>query len=464
MRTEKFKNLFWFGPKSNIKAGEGLEKGRFPFYTSSPKLTKWIDREQHFDEALIFGTGGLASVHFEDQPFSTSTDCIVTITTNKEIKTKFVYYYLFGNIHLLERGFKGAGLKHISKKYIENLDIPVLPIETQNKIVTILDKASSLVTKREESIQMLDELLRATFLNMFGDPKANPHNFPIRSLPDFYIDKKNGTKCGPFGSALKKDEYIELGVPVWNMDNISKDGKFNSIPNLFISEEKYGELVNYSTYNNDIIISRAGTVGKMCVVKSDFTNSIISTNLIRLRFNDELLPSYFVALMLYCKGGVGRLKKGGDGAFTHMSTGILDSLEFPYPDKDLQLKFEAKQLHFAEIITRLKTSLLEFDTLLKSLVQKVYNGQLNFNVDFELDALVQEIDLQNKENDLSKITGDIAYLQRLVDKLNNQEFKEKDLYDKAKHGVFQLMAVKEEERKVIQEYDENSKSLKLALK
>lgn len=388
MRTEKFKDLFWFAPKSNIKAGDGLDKGRFPFYTSSPKQTKWIDREQHFDEALIFGTGGLASVHFEDQPFSTSTDCIVAITTNKEIKTKFVYYYLFGNIHLLERGFKGAGLKHISKKYIEDLDIPTFPIETQNKIVAILDKASNLKTKREESIALLDELLRATFLDMFGDPKANPYNFPIRGLTEFYIDKKNGTKCGPFGSALKKEEYTELGIPVWNMDNISKDGKFNHVPNLYISEEKYKELENYSTYDKDIIISRAGTVGKMCVVKSDFPNSIISTNLIRLRFNEELLPSYFVALMLYCKGGIGRLKKGGDGAFTHMSTGILDSLEFPYPDKDLQIKFEAKQTHFAEIIVRLENSLLELDTLLKSLVQKVFNGQLNFNVDFELDALI----------------------------------------------------------------------------
>ncbi|MEP7268053.1 MAG: restriction endonuclease subunit S [Saprospiraceae bacterium] len=172
MRTEKFKDLFGFGQKSNIKAGDGLDKGRFPFYTSSPKLTKWIDKEQHFDEALIFGTGGLASIHFEDQPFSTSTDCIVAITTIKEIKTKFVYYYLFGNIHLLERGFKGAGLKHISKKYIENLDIPILPIETQNKIVAILDKASSLIRRREENIELLDELLKSTFIKMFG--KQNP--------------------------------------------------------------------------------------------------------------------------------------------------------------------------------------------------------------------------------------------------------------------------------------------------
>ena len=78
--------------------------------------------------------------------------------------------------------------------------------------------------------------------------------------------------------------------------------------------------------------------------------------------------------------------------------------------------------------------------------------------------MIREIDIQKKENDLSKITGDIAYLQRLIDKLNNQEFKEKDLYDKAKHGVFQLMAVREEERMVVQEYNENSKSVKLALK
>lgn len=464
MKTEKFKTLFDFAPKSNVKAGDGFDEGNFPFYTSSSILKKRIDKAQYFDEALIFGTGGSASVHFAAEPFATSTDCIVAITKHEDLNAKFVYYYLFGHVHLLERGFKGVGLKHISKKYIDNLDIPIFPIETQNKIVAVLDKASDLVRKREQTIQLLNELLRATFLNLFGDPKLNPHNFPIRNLTDFYIDEKNGTKCGPFGSALKKDEYTDDGVPVWNMDNISKDGKFLSFPNLFITEDKFKQLENYSTLNNDIIISRAGTVGKMCVVKTEYHKSVISTNLIRVRFNEELLPTYFVALMLYCKGGIGRLKKGGDGAFTHMSTGILDTLEFPYPNVDLQREFEVKQTHFQEIGNRLKYSLSEFDTLLKSLAQKVFNGQLNFNIDFELDALIREIDLHKKENDISKIEEDIAYLQRLIDKLNAQEFKEKDLYDKAKHGVFQLMAVKEDDRKIIQKYDDKTKSIKLVLK
>jgi len=461
MKTEKFGNLFFFHEKSRIKAGDGLEEGNFPFYTSSQVLNKWLNSSQLNSRSIIFGTGGKASIHYAEGRFSVSTDCLAASSKQQFMNIKFVYYYILGNIHILERGFKGAGLKHISKKYIENLSIPILPFDSQNKIVAVLDKATSLVSKREETIKLLDELLRATFLDMFGDPKVNPYNFSIKLLSDFYIDKKNGTKCGPFGSALKKEEYKEQGVPVWNMDNISKDGKFIAIPNLFIDIHKFKKLENYSVFNNDIIISRAGTVGKMCVVNSEYPNSIISTNLIRVRFNDRLLPSYFVALMLYCKGGIGRLKKGGDGAFTHMSTGVLDSLEFPYPSIELQKKFELKQIQFNFITAKLKSSLSELESLFKSLIQKIFKGELNFNIDLELDSLIKEINLQKKENDLSKIVTDFAYLQRLIDRLNSQEFKERDLYDKAKHAVFQLL---KEDHKIVQEYDEISKSLKLVMK
>lgn len=78
--------------------------------------------------------------------------------------------------------------------------------------------------------------------------------------------------------------------------------------------------------------------------------------------------------------------------------------------------------------------------------------------------MIREIDLQKKENDLSRISGDIAYLQRLVDKLNAQEFVEKDLYDKAKHAAFQLMEVKAEKRQITQKYNEKTESIELALK
>ncbi|MEB3800474.1 restriction endonuclease subunit S [Flavobacterium columnare] len=150
MMIKKFVSLFDFLPKSKVKAGDGLEEGDFPFFTSSSILKKRINKAQYFDEAIIFGTGGSASIHHSNEPFSTSTDCIIAKIKNKDINTKFVYYYLFGNIHLIERGFKGAGLKHISKKYIENIEIPIFSIEIQNKIVSVLDKASEIINKKIE--------------------------------------------------------------------------------------------------------------------------------------------------------------------------------------------------------------------------------------------------------------------------------------------------------------------------
>ena len=460
MRTEKFKDLFWFGPKSNIKAGDGLDKGRFPFYTSSPKLTKWIDKEQHFDEALIFGTGGLASVHFEDQPFSTSTDCIVAIATNKEIKTKFVYYYLFGNIHLLERGFKGAGLKHISKKYIENLDIPVLSIETQNKIVAILDKASSLISKREETIIFLNELIRTMFLEMFGNIVSfdkTDTSLPLGS----YLSIKHGF-------AFKSEYFDEAGKYV-----LLTPGNFNESGGYKDRGEKQkfyiGDIPDgYILQKDDLLVAMTeqapGLLGSPLLVPEN-DNFLHNQRLGLIQLKDKKTEKTFL-FYLFNTGLMRSIihARAVGVKVRHTSPTKIESIEITLPELAQQKKFSSYARHIEYNLLKAELSKTEISILFKSILQKVFNGQLNFNVDFELDSLIQEIDLQNKENDLSKITGDIAYLQRLVDKLNNQEFKEKDLYDKAKHGVFQLMAVKEEERKVVQEYDENSKSLKLALK
>ncbi|WP_063704297.1 restriction endonuclease subunit S [Pseudoalteromonas gelatinilytica] len=268
----------------------------------------------------------------------------------------------------------GTTRQRISRGNLAKLDVEVPPLEKQKRIAAILDKADNVRRKRQQAIDLADDFLRSVFLDMFGDPATNPKGFPLGILSDFYIDHKNGTKCGPFGSALKKHEYVENGVPVWNMDNISLNGKFTDSPRLWITESKYVDLEAYSVEDGDVIISRAGTVGKMGVVRSKSEHSIISTNLIRVRFGEKLRPEYFVNLMNYCKGRVGRLKTGPDGAFTHMNTGILDKLEFPYPPIELQNRFiEIKE----KVISSLeKSERNEIDNLFNSLSQKAFAGEL----------------------------------------------------------------------------------------
>ncbi len=380
MEKVKFKEIFSFEKKSKIKAGEGfkLGEGKYPFYTSSDTLSKTLNEFLFEDESLIFGTGGLASIHHCYEKFAVSTDCFVTQAKNdKETFTKFVYYYLSGNMHLLENGFKGAGLKHISKGYIEDLEIPLPNLPTQQKIAAILDKADELRQYNKQLIEKYDALTQSLFLDMFGDPVTNEKSFPLKKLEELYISKKEGTKCGPFGGALKKEEFVESGIPVWNMDNISKKGELVSAINLWITKEKYNILNSYSVINGDIIISRAGTVGKMCVVKTSFENSIISTNLIRLRLNKSLLlPMYFVSLMTYFKERISRLQTGAEGAFTHMNTGVLNDIIFPYPPIELQNQFAER----VQLIETQKQQALEAlaksEDLFQGLLQQAFNGEL----------------------------------------------------------------------------------------
>ena len=229
----------------------------------------------------------------------------------------------------ITREVTGIAQKNFGPSHLKRLKISLPPVSEQKRIAGILDAADALRAKRRDALAQLDTLLQSTFLNMFGDPITNPMGFPVRSLSEFYVSKRDGTKCGPFGSALKKDELVDSGVPVWNMDNIDPSGRMALPFRMWITEAKYRELEAYAVLDGDVIISRAGTVGKMCVANSGFAASIISTNLIRLRFGPDLLPIYFVSLMHYCKGRVGRLKTGPDGAFTHMSTGVLDQFKFP---------------------------------------------------------------------------------------------------------------------------------------
>jgi type I restriction enzyme S subunit len=243
--------------------------------------------------------------------------------------------------------------------------VPSLP--DQRRIAEALDRADALRAKRLKSIAMIDMLLKSVFIEMFGDPKENPRGFPLRSLPEFYPDPDGGTRCGPFGSALKKSDIVMNGVPLWNMDNISVDGEMQLPFRAWVSEEKAHYLSGYKVLDGDILISRAGTVGKMCVVRAGVEESLMTTNLIRLRLGKGLAPEFFVALMTYCKGRVGRLKTGPDGTFTHMSTGVLDTLSFPYPPFSLQEKWlsrsSAIRTHKVMLIEHLDLMNRQFESM-----------------------------------------------------------------------------------------------------
>lgn len=452
MRKEKFKDIFWFAPKSRVKAGDSLEKGRFPFYTSSQNLSKWIDTEQYFDEALIFGTGGSPSIHYVDEPFSTSTDCIVTINRIDDIKTKFVYYYLSSNIQILEEGFKGAGLKHISKNYIENIEIPIPELEIQNKVIAILDKAKSLLEKRQSSINLFDELKRSTFSDMFGDSFLNNKKWEKLSL------KKISTNI--IDCPHSTPEYLEVKseYPCIRTSEI-KNGEILWDSMKYISAASHiTRIARLEPRENDIIFGREGSVGDAAIIPPNL-NISLGQRVMLFRADENLINPVFFWSQLLSDGTQFMISKKVIGATVkRINIKDLIEIEFIVPPLELQNLFARMILKLIKLKNKLRESEKNIQILIDATSQLAFKGELDFNTAVDLEVLLENDFTFFKENSNTKSIQ--LLLERLdKDELNEKKFSEQEIYDKAKGFVFELL----KEGKVKQVFDEKTKRVKLTV-
>ncbi len=368
---------FWNGgiPWATVKDFVGLDLVKTKEYISEEGLRKSASNLIPAGRVIIPTRMALGKAAINSIPMAINQD-LKALACCDLLEPRYFLRWFISNASVIDRMGSGATVKGITLDQLTSLKIPLPPLPEQRRIAAILDKADDIRRKRAETIRLSDDFLKSTFLDMFGDPVTNPKGWPLCTLSDHYMSPKDGTKCGPFGGALKKSEFVDSGVSVWNMDNIADNGERKGEPSLWIPEDKFEELRAYSVNEGDIIISRAGTVGKMCVIRGVPCDSIISTNLIRLRLADSLLPEFFVSLMTLCKGRVERLKTGPDGAFTHMSTGVLDTLTFPYPPPDLQKNY-AKILRKVRGMAKRQNSATDgLSDLFGTLSQQAFQGRL----------------------------------------------------------------------------------------
>jgi type I restriction enzyme S subunit len=215
------------------------------------------------------------------------------------------------------------------------------------------------------------------FLELFGDPATNPKRWPAVRLEQVFSAEKAGTRCGPFGTALTKADYVATGVPVWGIENVLPN-RFRETGYLFITTDKFAELKAYSVEAGDLLISRAGTVGRVCVARPSQLPSIIGTNLIRVSLNtDRVVPEYLSALLSYFADRIGDLRASSDeDAYSFMKTGVLARLRVPVPDYKVQQRYLAALTKAEECQEMQQRSQDELDSMLNCLLQRAFRGEL----------------------------------------------------------------------------------------
>lgn len=292
---------------------------------------------------------------------------------------KWVSYWLRSRVFqgLKDALCTGATQKAINNDAIRELSIPLPPLSEQERIERILDEADALRRVRAQADERTSSIEAALFQDVFGSPAINPFHWPVESVGALYEESRGGVKCGPFGSALKKHEYTDSGVPVWGIPNVLPN-QFVEAGSLYISHPKFEELRAYAVEPGDLLISRAGTVGRICVARPQVAESIIGTNLIRLTLDrKKVVPEFFSALMTHFAAEVGRLRADtNEGAYSFMNTTVLETLQIYLPPLKLQEGFAARVAEIRELKIAQVGSRKYLHDLFQSLLHRAFQGEL----------------------------------------------------------------------------------------
>ena len=351
-----------FVPEKNISAKQRLRAGDIVMCTSSGSTN-------------VVGKSAFLK---SDWDGSIGAFC-VAVRANREVcsPSYLFHYFQTSAFRFWTRNSSGVNIKNIRKSELDSVLVPLPVMDKQRKIAAILDKADAIRRKREKTLALADDLLKSAFLEMFGDPAENPNGFKVEKIEHHLNKMRPGTQSGPFGSALKKHEYTNTGIPVWGVANVQAN-RFLGEAELFIPEKKYEQLRRYSVCCGDVLISRAGTVGRMCIARPIVEQSIIGTNLIRVALDpDSLLSEYFVALFTYLPHRLGALKANEKkSAFTFLNPRKLKGIEIPIPPKSLQKDYR-NLVNKVDFLTRQGKNHLEgLDELFGSLSQRAFSEKL----------------------------------------------------------------------------------------
>lgn len=286
MESAKINDLFVIQTNSKLKANEGKKVGQYPFYTSGEEI-KYLDTFQCNTHGLIIGKGGNPNWRFAKGMFSMSTDCCLLTAKQESVDIEYVYYYLCAFPTIMQRLYKGVGIKHISLADIKNIEIEYPPIEVQRTIVSVLSYLDAVIKKRQINVvKNIPELLKSYYSQLVDNNVWDKVRIS---------DIATEIKSGPFGTQLHVSQFRDKGeIYVYGIDDLTKKAP----KTRYLSIVELDKYKRYLVHGDDVLISIMGTVGRTKVVPKDIGLAINTKHLVDITLNQDLCKPYFLAYTL----------------------------------------------------------------------------------------------------------------------------------------------------------------------
>lgn len=436
MELAKINDLFVIQTNSKLKANEGKKVGQYPFYTSGEEI-KYLDTFQFNTRGLIIGKGGNPNWRFANGMFSMSTDCCLLTAKQESVDIEYVYYYLCAIPIVMQRLYKGVGIKHISLADIKNIEIEYPPIEVQRTIVSVLSFLDAIIKKRQISVvKNIPELLKSYYSQLVDNNVWDKVRIS---------DIATEIKSGPFGTQLHVSQFRDKGeIYVYGIDDLTKKAP----KTRYLSIVELDKYKRYLVHGDDVLISIMGTVGRTKVVPKDIGLAINTKHLVDITLNQDLCKPYFLAYTLENDRKVKRqIESSKHGAvMSAINMSDVKNLMITLPSIKVQMYFEEVYHQVKDIQKCMEEEIQLLKELRKSLLAKYFRENNPLNAFFSVTKK-------------QKITSD-SDIDSLLTIINEGGFSNLSNYDEMRSLLYYYIG----KDVVEQYYDKKTKKVKLRKK
>jgi type I restriction enzyme S subunit len=270
---------------------------------------------------------------------------------------------------LIGQAHGGVGLQHVTKPMVQNLRIPLPPVPEQRRIAAILDKADAILRKREEGIGLAEELLRSTYLEMFGDPATNPKGWSSLEIGDIALQVTDGEHATPQRSAT--------GIMLLSARNI-QNGHLDLTHHVdYIPISEFERIRRrFEPTLGDVLISCSGTIGRVTTVEIAQPFSLVrsvalvrpNTNIVHPKYLEFYLQTSSVQRLLH--------RSANKSSQANLFLGPLKAIPVLVPPVQLQEQFVDWLATANPIRSKRAMATEQAAKLFASLVQRAFRGEL----------------------------------------------------------------------------------------
>ncbi len=392
--------------------GDGLPffQGKADFQEMYPKERMWCTSERRKEaepgDVLISVRAPVGAVNICNQK-SVIGRGLSAIRPSSDLNEMFLYYFLKANEQKISALGTGSTFKAITQDTLKRIEIPLPPLDDQKRIAHLLGKIEGLIAQRKQHLQQLDDLLKSTFLEMFGPMAPGFDDWPLVEIKDLAAKHKRAMRTGPFGSNLLHSEFTAEGdVAVLGIDNAVQNC-FAWGERRFISDEKYQELENYKIYPGDVIVTIMGTIGRSAVIPDDVPLAINTKHLVAITLNREIANPFFLSYSIHSSPFILKQfqSKTRGAIMSGLNLGLIKETKLKRPPIEMQNRFTAIHKKIDGIKSCYQQSLTDLENLYGALSQKAFKGELDLSRIPLLVNVESSIELQ-EEFVIEKITTD----------------------------------------------------------